>query len=55
MLQKKLLSILNQWISKMEDDYYKLDWVAKLSEEEMENRIATPCCELESSNIEDMG
>ena len=36
----------------MEDYYYKL--VAKLTEEEIENRVATPCCELESSNIEDM-
>lgn len=38
----------------MEDYYYKLDCVAKLSEEEIENRIATSCCKLESSNIEDM-
>ena len=38
----------------MEDYYYKLDCVAKLSEEEIENRVATSCCELESSNIEDM-
>ena len=36
----------------MEDYYYKL--VAKLSEEEIYKRIATPCCKLESSNIEDM-
>ena len=38
----------------MEDYYYKLDCVAKLSEEEIYKRIATPCCKLESSNIEDM-
>ena len=38
----------------MEDYYYKLDCVAKLSKEEIENRVATSCCELESSNIEDM-
>ena len=36
----------------MEDYYYKL--VAKLTEEEIENRVATPCCKIESSNIEDM-
>ena len=38
----------------MEDYYYKLDCVAKLSEEEIKKRIATSCCKLESSNIEDM-
>ena len=38
----------------MEDYYYKLDCVAKLSEEEIYKRIATSCCKLESSNIEDM-
>ena len=38
----------------MEDYCYKLDCVAKLSKEEIEKRIATPCCKLESSNIEDM-
>ena len=38
----------------MEDYYYKLDCVAKLSKEEIKDRVATPCCELESSNIEDM-
>ena len=38
----------------MEDYYYKLDCVAKLSKEEIENRIATPCCKIDSSNIEDM-
>ena len=38
----------------MEDYYYKLDCVAKLSEEEIYKRIAIPCCKIESSNIEDM-
>ena len=38
----------------MEDYYYKLDCVAKLSKEEIKNGIATPCCKIESSNIEDM-
>ena len=38
----------------MEDYYYKLDCVAKLSKEEIEKRTATSCCKLESSNIEDM-
>ena len=36
----------------MEDYYYKLDSVAKLSKEEIDKRIATPCCKIESSNIE---
>ena len=38
----------------MEDYYYKLDNVAKLSKEEIENRTAISCCKLDSSNIEDM-
>ena len=38
----------------MEDYHYKLDCVAKLSKEEIENRVAISCCKLESSNIEDM-
>ena len=38
----------------MQDYYYKLDHVAKLSKEEIDKRTATSCCKLESSNIEDM-
>ena len=38
----------------MQDYYYKLDRVAKLSKEEIDKKTATPCCKLESSNIEDM-
>lgn len=38
----------------MEEYSYKLDNVAELSQEEIDNRSAFVCCNLELSNIEDM-